>query len=545
MRILLTLIVSLYAAYGADLPPVNRVGITGSPRDLALAEAIELALASNLDIEIERMTLSKADQSIRAARGVFDPTFQIKPTYSHNNNPVGSVLQGVNGKLAEQDSAENFYYRQRTPWYGASLGADFTNTRTNTSTLFASINPYYNSQLILSFAMPLLRGRAIDRDRAQILVTSKQLGVSGKAFEVRVIDVVTRVQRAYWDLVAAREDTRVQADAVGLAANQLAMNQRMINSGTLAPVELAASQAELERRKDTYFASIGTLNEAENSLKNLLLPDRGAALWNSEIVPTDARTAEPDVESELKTAVERALARRPEVQQVGLLQESNAVDQRLNADLTKPQVNFTSSYTNSGLGGSLNTSPNPFSSTASTDRINQLSALAGLAPVPSTSLGSLPGSLIGGPGTALSNVFAGNYQSVAVGFSIDITARNRTAQANYATSLIEAKRLTYLKSQTEQAIEAQVRNSLQALQTARQRITAAEAGERAAKEKLDSETRLFQTGESTNFLVLTRQNEYLDARRRAVTAHLDFNKAVALLEQAAGTTLSSHKVTVK
>ena len=57
--------------------------------------------------------------------------------------------------------------------------------------------------------------------------------------------------------------------------------------------------------------------------------------------------------------------------------------------------------------------------------------------------------------------------------------------------------------------------------------------------------RLFQTGESTNFFVLTRQNEYLDARRRAVLAHLDFNKAVARLEQAVGTTLPNHNVTLK
>ena len=83
---------------------------------------------------------------------------------------------------------------------------------------------------------------------------------------------------------------------------------------------------------------------------------------------------------------------------------------------------------------------------------------------------------------------------------------------------------------------------MQALATARQRIAAAEASERAAKEKVDSETRLFQTGESTNFLVLTRQNEYLDSRRRVVVSHLDFNKAVAQLERAIGLTLDSHNV---
>jgi hydrophobic/amphiphilic exporter-1 (mainly G- bacteria), HAE1 family len=68
---------------------------------------------------------------------------------------------------------------------------------------------------------------------------------------------------------------------------------------------------------------------------------------------------------------------------------------------------------------------------------------------------------------------------------------------------------------------------------------------KAAQEKLDSESRLFQTGESTNFLVLTRQNELLESRRRALLAQLDFNKSAARLEQAKGETLETYKITVR
>ena len=124
-------------------------------------------------------------------------------------------------------------------------------------------------------------------------------------------------------------------------------------------------------------------------------------------------------------------------------------------------------------------------------------------------------------------------------------ARNRSAQANYSQPLIAEKRLKLEQARAEQAIEAQVRNALQAIQTAKQRIAASEASERAAKEKLESETRLFQTGESTNFLVLTRQNEYLDSRRRSLVAHLDLNKALSRMEQAVGNTLETHSITVR
>jgi outer membrane protein TolC len=94
-------------------------------------------------------------------------------------------------------------------------------------------------------------------------------------------------------------------------------------------------------------------------------------------------------------------------------------------------------------------------------------------------------------------------------------------------------------------IEAEVRNALQALRTSEQRIIAADASIKAAKEKLDSEQRLFETGESTNFLVLTRQNEYADSQRRGLSARLDRNKALARLEQAIGASLDSHNISLK
>ncbi len=543
-RLPLFLMTSL--ALAADLPTTARVGVSITEKKLTLSDAIELALRNNLDIEIQRSETAKAAQAIRAARGVFDPTFRFNPGYAANNTPVGSALQSSTGKLNEHFATENFYFRERLPRSGALLGVDFTNSHYTTNNSFTSLNPYFSSQLLVSLTVPLLRNREVDRERSDLLIRRKQADISDKDFEVRVIEVISRVQQAYWDLVAAREDVQVQADAVELAARQLAQNRRMVDSGTLAPIEISASEAEFERRRDTYLSSVGTLTEVENNLKMLLLPDRHAEMWGDQIVPVDTRTVEPAETDDVRRAVADALKHRPELKQVALRKDSNKIDQQYNSNQTKPQVNFVSSYTNAGLGGSVASTANPFSSFGGLfDRLNILSAQQGLGPVAVPSFGSVPGALVGGYGNVLSSIFGGNFQSAQAGIALDFTARNRTAQSNYTTSLIEAKRLSYEQARTEQAIEAEVRNALQAIQTARQRITAAEASERAAKEKLESETRLFQTGESTNFFVLTRQNEYLDSRRRAVGAHLDYNKAVARLEQALGVTLSTHQITLK
>lgn len=523
-----------------------RVGVGIIERKLTLSEAMQLALTSNLDIEIERTNAANAAEAIRAAAGAYDPTFRWQPGASSNNTPTSSILQGAGGVLTERAITQNFALRQKLQWQGAELGASFENARQTSTNAFASLNPYVTSRLVLSYSQPLWRNRQLDRERAEIRLRRKQAEVVDATFETRVIDIVTRVEQAYWDLVAARQDVLVTSDAVELARRQHSMNERMIQSGTLAPVELSASKAELERRMDVYLASVGTLTEIENNLKLLIAPDRREAIWGDQIVPSDLaldRTPSDD----LRDAVAQALQKRPELKEVALRLASNEIDKQYALEQTKPAMNLVASYSNSGLGGSLRPGDNPISASQAAlyDRLNALSLLAGLPPLGNTGFGSLPGSVIGGYGTALSSVFSGSYQSVQAGVTFDLTFHNRTAQAQLAQTAISAKRLKLEQARAEQTIEAQVRNGLQAMQTARQRIAAAQASEAAAKEKLDSETRLYQTGESTNFFVLTRQNEYLDARRRAVVAQLDFNKAVARLEQAVGSTLEAHRLELK
>ncbi|MBS1835190.1 MAG: efflux RND transporter permease subunit, partial [Acidobacteria bacterium] len=547
MLLIAALLMSEHQAYAQEPVPA-RVGVGITETRLTLKEAVEMALRNNLEIEIERTNQQIASEQIRAAFGAFDPVFRWNPLYNRQNQPTPSPLQGVNGVLADRIHQQNFLFQGRTPWGGGSAAGAFDNSRQATNNPFVSLTPYYTSRLTLSYTQPLLRGRKLDPQRNEIRIRRKSLNISETDFQIRAIDIVTRVEQAYWDLVAARQDVNVTQQAVQLAQEQFDRNQRMIDSGTLAPVELSASRAELERRKDLFYTSNGILNEVENNLKTLLAPNRTASIWGDQLVPTDLKSgAAPEV-TDIRLAVDQAVARRPELKQLGLRMESNDYDKQLARELSKPRVDLVANYINAGLAGTLNTAPNPFSAStvAQVNRLNELSTLAGLGPLPgSGGFGTVPGNLQGGYGSALSNLFGGNYQSMQVGLNIDVTFRNRTAKAQEATAEIQARRLKLEQTRWEQMIEAQVRNSVQAMQTARQRIAAATASETAAREKLESETRLFQTGESTNFLVLTRQNEYLDARRRAVVAQLELNKASARFDQAQGTTLSSFQLTVK
>lgn len=528
----------------ATAPTPPRVGVGAEEKRISLADAIAMAVANNLDVAIERTNMDTARQAIRVAQGAFDANFRWLPGLEARNTPVSSVLQGADGKLSEHAATQDFYFKQRLPNTGVQLNVDFENARNSSTNIFNSLNPFYTSRLNVGLSIPLWRDLLTDPYRGEIKIRRKLADSSNAVFEARVINVVARVEQSYWDLVAARQDVQVQSEAVKLAQEQLGQNERQIRAGALAPIELSAAQAELERRRDTYIASVANVTDVENGLKTLLLPDRADSLWGVQFIPVDEKIHDQSADLALPSAVDLALKQRPELRDVKYRQEANEIEQQVNKSQTRPRVDLVANYSNQGLAGTVRPGDNPItaSNAGSFTRINELSALAGLPPLPPADFGTMPPVVIGGYGQAASSVFAGRYQSIQAGLQFDLTIRNRTAKAQLAQSALAGKRLQFEQTRQKQTIEAEVRNSLQAIESAKQRITATTASEKAALEKLQSESRLFQTGESTNFLVLTRQNEYLDSRRRTVVAQLDYNKAISRLEQSIGQTLEFHKI---
>jgi len=504
----------------------TRVGVGAAQRKLTLQAAIEMALANNLEIEIDRVNTQLSQKSLLAAQGIYDPFFRYAPGFESRATPTPSVLVSADGRLVEQSFTNNLSLGQKVNFYGATARVDFNNNRITTNNPFTGLSPYVTPQLVFSYIQPLLRNRTLDNERATIQIRRKEVTLSETDFAVKAIDVVLRVEQAYWDLVAVREDAEVKREAVDLARKQFDLSKRQIDAGILAAVELSGAEAEFERRRDTYYASLEVVTQAENILKPLLSGDRANGLWNEELIPIDLRGSDAPA-IDVPQSVETALRQRPELKAADIRQQSNFIQQSLAREATRPQLNLNAGYISAGLAGARNQAPNPFG------------GLGGDA------LGNLPANLLGGYGQSLNNLFGGNYSTFQAGVSLDLTIRNRAALANVETAVLQGRQLKFEQARIAQLIEAQVRNSLQSIETAKQRITAAEASARAAQAKLDSETRLFATGESTSFLVLTRQNEYADSRRRAVAARLDLNKAIARYQQAVGSTLEAHQVRLR
>jgi outer membrane protein TolC len=524
-----------------------RPGIVGKV-SLTLAEAVADVLANNRDLEISRIDRGIAGLNVTAARGAYDPRIGADGFWERTVIPIGSIIGGgLHGAISQATATAVPQLNGLLP-FGGAYAMSLSSTRLSSDNQFNTLNPQYPSAMTLTWTQPLFRNLLYDDARHHIEVAKKNQALSDAQFRQRVTEVVTQAVDAYWDLVFAARNLDVQLEAVDLARRQVESNQRMVQQGLLAPIDVTEAETQLDNFEQNAYSAQESLTRAENALKTLMLGDRLAPVWSKAIVPeTPLNLVAPNVE--VAEAVSEAVVHRPEVEQIKISHAINEADERYYREQTKPQVDLIATYIGNGLAGRV-LPPQPNALNAGTDaivaRINQLSQIAGLPPVPPISFGSgtVPPLLVGSYGQSLSNLAGGNFPTTHAGVRVSLPLRNRTAEANLGASVAQGRRIENQRAQLEQLIEADVRNSIQSMESAKARLGAASASRRSAEAQHESELRKFQAGTSTVFLVLQRQTAMINARDLEVRAQADLSKAIADYQRATAKTLESHDIDI-
>ncbi len=497
-----------------------RVGILGQT-NLTLEEVIQRVLADDPDLQIARIQQEEAGYSVMAAQGYYDPVVAMQAYRSRAVTPIASLIGGsASGRLTQSELAASPGISGSSPWLGGSYGLSFNNSRQQSDSTFVTLNPQYPTSVTLTLTQPLWRGRRIDQPRYQLQVARKNLQLSSEQLRQRIIEDVTLAVQAYWELDYAMQNLEVQTEAVRLAEQQYASNRRQAEQGILAPVDVVAAQTQVATFQQNLLTAQRALTTAENNLKAMMLRNRTNDLWTKALIPVTPPN--PDAAApNLEDAIQQALQRRPELSENMLALESNDLQVRLNQEAGKPRVDAFATFTSTGLAGTP-----------------QLPSFPGF----SFGNASLPPILVGSYGQSLSNITSGNFTTARVGVQLSLPLRNRTAEANLATSLAENRRLQRVRDQIGMAIEADVRNSLEGVNTARARYEAAILASRSAEQQYSSEQRQFQAGTSTVFLVFQRQTDFITARSREVRARADLAQALANMDRATTHTLEAHGI---
>ena len=543
-------------AQSPDIPP-DRVGVTpGEVQSLTMQDAITLALQNNLDIEQFRQGVRIADRNLYSLRGIYDILSTSDVNYRSTTQPIVSIFGGggATSSLTQRTITYNFTTSQFVERTGGYWEADFNNARTVTSSTASLLTTQYQPQLTLQFSQPLMRNFGIDQNRHLIQIAKKSLDLSDSQFRQRVIEIINSVQRGYWDLVYALRNEKIARESVDLAKQQLDNNRKMVDAGTLAPIELRSTEAQLENAKGNVIIALQGITTAENALKSLLLKDSADKIWNSAIAPTD----EPQFDQptfNLDEATRLALKNRPELEQMRIQTEQKNIDIKYYTNQTKPQIDLVGNYGSVGLAGTPSTIVSGSSGFDSTtqgvlDNLNLALTRLNLStfnPTPPTTraLGSnVLSRFNGGYFQALHNLITQDFKSYQIGVHFSFPWRNRTAEGNLGRTLAESRQLDARQRQLVESVGVDVRNALQAVVASRQRFEAARAAELAAEAQYKGEQERYRAGLSTNFVVLQRQTDWSVAKGNTVRALTDYNKALADMQRFTGTTLMSNNVQI-
>jgi outer membrane protein len=495
---------------------------TGSV-SLSLSEASLRALAHNSNLLIERENLSQSDFAITRAHGAYDLGWNADVLYRDHTDPVNSIFSGApDGLLAPKmtgvDASTSF--SQLLPTGGSvSLFTDWG--RGTTNNVFTILSPAYTTGVGVSLRQPILRGLSIDPAREAIRIASAQRGQSEARLRRTVSDILTQVDAAYWNLVAARRDVVSIGSAVGLADQQLSETKSRVEAGVLGETDIAQPEAERERRRGNLALARQRVTETENTLKRLMLGDSNDPTWSQEIVPAD----EPEMTLEhpqLSQALAAGQEKRPEIAEAKAQRTVSEVEVEARKSDVLPRLDLVAAYARRGLAGTANPDAENFNG----------------GPI------VVPSALLGGTGRSYGTIGENHFPDASIGVSFSVPIGNRVARANLAIARSQLQQANVGITATRQQVEAEVRNATAGLETARTRIEAARSARAAAETQLYAEQERFQVGLSTNFLVLTRQNDLTVARVTETNALTDYRKAATELARATGTLLEHRQITL-
>jgi outer membrane protein TolC len=485
---------------------------------LTLEDAILRTLKNNYGVAIQILSPEIAAYAVSQAREKFLPTLGFGFSDRSNEAASYSWLEQV-GRTISDYYDYDASVSQLVPT-GGTLTASWISYKNTSNSKFQTVNPRYGSTLRFDFRQPLLRDFGIKITRNEILISQNAYEKSGTDLEKTIADVIYAVEEAYWNLVYSQENLKVMQQSLKLAQDLLAKNQRAVEVGTLAPIEILSAQAEVATREADILSAEAEVKNNEDRLRTIVnLPEEEMRLA-LPIQPVDTpkfQERQVNVDEALLTAMQN----RPELKSLKI--DLNTQD--LNLGFAKnqllPRLDLQASYYSPGVSGDLIVYKDD-------------------NPLTGEILYKIPGS----SKDAVKDSFNFKYNNWAVGLTLDIPLNTIFSRASVAQAKLNLEQAMLRLKNQEQIIYLEIRNGVRSVEMNYKRVQSYRVARELAEKKLLAEEEKLKVGLSTNFIVLTYQRDLSNARIAELRSIVDYVISEASLEKATGTNLKNKNISV-
>ncbi len=486
--------------------------------ELTEEDAVRLALAGNVDINVLRYNPYHSLWGVEGSRSVLNPTIQFSSNMNRLVTPSTSALQGGTTLLSLSNLYSVDIHKPFAP--GLDFDFNFNTTRARTNSIFSSLNPSITSTWSIGITQHLLKDFGnISRTRF-LTIARNNYDVTLEGFISGATEIITRVLNAYWELVFNDEDIKVKEASLNLARTVLDQTRIQAEVGTMSSLDVLQAEAEVAGRNQQVIVSRNSRRITEDQLKKLISSQLDPGRIVATIVPA-SRPEEPEAPPRSATeAIERALEVRPEVKQLLINQETNKLQVEYARNQLRPTLDFVAGYSQNGLGGDT--------------IIRDYSGGLFGAPI----IGFVPG----GFGDSLNSLFSGRNLGYTFGLTFRVPIGNDQARASSAQAQIAYKQGEENLRSLRQQIALEVRQAFDAMELNRSSVEAADVTVRYQQQRLQGEQDKYMLGASTTRFILEAQRDLQNAQSILLQAKIDWIKSRIAFDKAMGNTFDAHNI---
>ncbi|HWB78386.1 MAG TPA: TolC family protein [Nannocystaceae bacterium] len=491
---------------------------------LQLSDVLQQALHDNIDLASNAVDVSITEANVLTALGAYDVFLTAGVTGSVAKTPQrGSQFTITTGQ--RQIGANVGFQRKLETGGTISLRIDVTRQQQDQATNFLNANAAsitlstYRIAPTLTLTHPLLKGAGIKVNRAQI-DKAKLAGSQAEATrQVTAQNLIRDLISAYWDVLFAHRDLQNKRNSVELAKRQLERTNALVAAGRLSPVDAKAVEQSLATRESDVITAEYNLLDKSLTLRTAMGQDFAKA-HDYGVLPTTDPIVDPRPVN-VSAEVDRALKQNPQLRQLDFAIASGRIDEMVAANARLPQLDFSTTF--SPQGRSVDKAGNA----ASGDPGRQ-----------------------GNWGEAFKNFFNERDQIADKGLladwqltgSLSLTwdVQNRTPKGNHQAAKLQIKKAEVNLQKARQTVASSVIRAANSLRTTGKVMDVAQVSVDLAKDNLAAEQARFEVGRSTNYDVLLRLDELDKAQSAALSAQVNYLKALAQLQALNGEILPAY-----
>ncbi len=483
---------------------------------LSLRAYIELVIANNPDIQLQKLAVYEQQNAVQRAFSPFDPTMSAGFNANRSNSPSTGILDGA-------DVRTNLNQRgnltvSKTMDTGTTYSIGFTGVKNANNSQFTNFNPSITHNLDFEITQPLLRGRGRFVNRVPILIARSRLDLTGEQVRERVLALIAQAENAYWDVIDQRESLRVRENNLELARAFLERSRRELELGAISPLDIYQPEQQYATAQVAVTQFQYSLLQAEDVVRRWIGADLDPRFRQVPLVLTET-AAPPDHMPTYhpEETVAKALGMRPELAQSRYALDIDDIDIRAATNEMRPDLTLTATYSSQGRGGNF------FERTL-------------FGGEPTTTF------IPGGYRDALDQLFGFNFPTYSFGLQLQLPLRNRRAAADLADAQIQKKRDLYTLRSIEQQVRLDALNAVAGVEQSKAAIHQAGVARDFAQKRLDAEQKKYDLGVTTAFLVLDAQDDLVQAEADLLAQSIAYRRSVVRLLQATGELLETRGV---